>query len=70
MGRNNYGCQEDAKRDENASLHMQLLQQFYRPFKVVYSGALPAQPRSKNVVLRPDRNRGNWLYADGLIAFS
>src|SRR6218665_77845 len=24
---------------------------------VVYSGALPAQPRSNNVVLRPERNR-------------
>src|SRR6218665_2632102 len=28
-----------------------------RPFKVVYSGALPAQPRSNKVVLRPERNR-------------
>src|SRR6218665_2400912 len=27
------------------------------PFKVVYSGALPAQSRSNNVVLRPERNR-------------
>jgi len=31
----------------------------YSAPKVVYSGALPAQPRSNNVVLRPERNRGN-----------
>src|SRR6218665_3189208 len=31
-----------------------------RPFKVMYSGALPAQPRSKNVVLRPERKRTEW----------
>src|SRR6218665_2659501 len=31
-----------------------------RPFKVVCSGALPAQPRSKNVVLRPERKRTEW----------
>src|SRR6218665_2506802 len=33
----------------------------WRPFKVAYSGALPAQPRSNNVVLRPERNRAEWL---------
>ena len=30
------------------------------PFKVVCSGALPAQLRSNNVVLRPERNRAEW----------
>src|SRR6218665_3623797 len=30
------------------------------PFKVVYSGALAAQLRSNNVVLRPERNRAEW----------
>ena len=27
---------------------------------IIYSGALPAQPRSNNVVLRPERNRAEW----------
>jgi len=30
------------------------------PFKVVFSGALPAQTRSNNVVLRKERNRAEW----------
>src|SRR6218665_946330 len=30
------------------------------PFKVVFSGALPTQSRSNNVVLRPERNRAEW----------
>src|SRR6218665_3136012 len=30
------------------------------PFKVVYAGALRAQTRSNNVVLRPERNRAEW----------
>src|SRR6218665_1544704 len=32
----------------------------YRPFKEIYSGALPAQPRSNNVVLRLERKRAEW----------
>src|SRR6218665_3996229 len=31
-----------------------------RPFKLVYSGVLPAQPRLNNVVFRPERNRAEW----------
>jgi len=34
----------------------------YRPFKEVYSGALPAQPRSNNVVLRLERKRAEWSH--------
>src|SRR6218665_105032 len=30
-------------------------------FKVVYSGALPAQHRSNNVALRPEKNRAEWV---------
>src|SRR6218665_3289447 len=30
------------------------------PFKEIYSGALPAQPRSNNVVLRLERKRDEW----------
>ena len=31
-----------------------------RPFKIAYSEALPAEPRSNNVVSRPERNRAEW----------
>src|SRR6218665_3699699 len=31
-----------------------------RPFKEVYSGALPTQPRSNNVVLRLERKGTEW----------
>src|SRR6218665_404707 len=33
---------------------------YKRPFKEIYSGALPAQPRSNNVVLRLERKRAKW----------
>ena len=32
----------------------------WRPFKTIYSGALPAQPRSNCIVLRPERDREEW----------
>src|SRR6218665_1720344 len=32
----------------------------YRPFKVIYSEAIPAQRRSNNVALWPERNRAEW----------
>src|SRR6218665_2677699 len=31
-----------------------------RPFKEIYSGAHPAQPRSNNVVLRLETKRAEW----------
>src|SRR6218665_2506261 len=38
----------------------------YHPFRVVYSGALPAQPRSSNVVLRPERTRAEQKESAGI----
>ena len=43
----------------NIFIGLLLLQQFYMaPLQVIYSGALPAQPRSINVVLKP---YDNWV---------